>query len=81
MDHIVFTFASTRDAIAAERACLGKKINCQAIPLPREISADCGIALQIRSCDKEHVAMVLSDSNIKFSIYDNISRRLPELLP
>ncbi len=68
MDRLIVTFSSTRDAIMAERTCLQNGLACQAIPLPREISAECGIALQINPLDKDAVASLLTRSKIVFVI-------------
>jgi Protein of unknown function (DUF3343) len=57
MQKIIILFHSTRDAINAERSCLRKGISCQAIPVPRDLSAECGIALDV---DRESVVEVKS---------------------
>lgn len=41
----VLTFPSSHYALKAEKLCKGAGIKVVLIPLPREISADCGVAL------------------------------------
>jgi hypothetical protein len=57
-------FNSTREAIDAERTCLRKGISCQAIPVPRDISAECGIALEVDPKDQPAVKSLFDERNI-----------------
>ncbi len=62
--NLIVLFESTRAAIAAERACRRSGISCQAIPVPREITAECGIALQIDEGDRTAVEEVLAAEQV-----------------
>ena len=42
--HLVVTFHTTADAMAMEQACREQKAAGRLIPVPREISAGCGLA-------------------------------------
>lgn len=42
--YIVLSFHTTAEAMAWEKACLSAQIPGRLIPLPREISAGCGLA-------------------------------------
>jgi hypothetical protein len=53
-------FHSTHDAINAERALMSAKIACDVIPVPRTISADCGIAIECAP-DKSMAARKILD--------------------
>jgi hypothetical protein len=64
MERLVVIFQSTHNAIRAERLCLASGIAIQAIPVPRELSSDCGIALEIASGDKESVERLLLENSI-----------------
>lgn len=44
---MLFLFQSTHDVILAERAIRTRKIPCRVIPVPRSISSQCGMALEI----------------------------------
>ena len=41
---LVVTFRTTADAMAMEKACKEQKAEGRLIPVPREISAGCGLA-------------------------------------
>jgi hypothetical protein len=62
--NLIVLFESTRAAIAAERACRRSRISCQAIPVPREITAECGIALQIDEGDRTALEKVLAAEEV-----------------
>lgn len=42
--YLVIAFASTSDAMAMEKFCLANNVPGRLIPLPKEISAGCGLA-------------------------------------
>lgn len=42
--YMIITFATTTDAMAAEKFCLEHDIGGRLIPVPQEISAGCGLA-------------------------------------
>ena len=42
--YIVLSFRTTLDAMEWEKQCLAEKVPGRLIPLPREISAGCGLA-------------------------------------
>lgn len=50
MYHVI-TFHTTTEAMGFEKACLEKKIPGRMIPVPREISAGCGLAFRVLSED------------------------------
>ena len=64
MERLIVIFQSTYNAIKAERICLKAGVACQVIPVPREISSDCGIALEITNGDKERVGRLLENNAI-----------------
>ena len=43
-ERVVFTFHTTTDAMAAESQCKEKNLGGRMIPVPGEITADCGLA-------------------------------------
>lgn len=45
--YVVYGFASTHDALVAERALLEADMTHTTIPAPKEIGALCGIALRV----------------------------------
>ncbi len=42
--HLLLTFYTTADAMAVERICKSRGIPGRIIPVPRSITADCGMA-------------------------------------
>jgi len=64
MEKLIVIFQSTHDAIKAERLCLKAGVVCQVIPVPRELSSDCGIALEINSNGKKRVEQLLAQNAI-----------------
>lgn len=41
-----FLFNSTQDAVKSERICRGAGLAVTMVPMPREISSECGIAME-----------------------------------
>jgi Protein of unknown function (DUF3343) len=64
MEKVVIVFHSTHDAIRAERVCLRKGIRCQAIPVPRNLSAECGIALEVNRNDETAARILFEEENL-----------------
>ena len=56
-------FRSTRDAIRAERACLDTGLVVRVVPVPRQISSECGIALEIDRKLAATVKALLAEGN------------------
>jgi hypothetical protein len=48
----------------AEKLLKGKGIKIDLIPVPREISSDCGVAIQLRWEDRQDTLSVLEGSSI-----------------
>ena len=64
MGTVVAIFGSTHEVIRAERVCSAAGIQCQAVPVPRSVSAGCGIALEIADEDRAKAESVLAAANI-----------------
>ncbi len=67
-DGNIFLFRSTHDAIAAEQALIGKGLSPRVIPVPKEISPDCGIALSVVDEELETAKDELGRLGIGFTI-------------
>ena len=65
MKKYIILFNSTHWVIMAERLCQKAGISCQAIPVPRQFTSDCGIALEINEQDKNAVEQILKDNFIQ----------------
>jgi hypothetical protein len=47
MNRLIVLFHSTRGVIRGEKICKQGGISCKVIPVPREFSSECGMALDI----------------------------------
>ena len=63
---LVISFNKTTDAMAVEEYCLKNNIEGRLIPLPKEISAGCGLAWKCEINNKENMLRVLIDIGIKY---------------
>lgn len=67
---LIISFNRTTDAMAFEDYALKNSISGRLIPLPKEISAGCGLSWKCNISDKDIILKALDDINIK---YDKIS--------
>ena len=68
----VFLFESIHRVMRAEKLLKGKGIKIDLIPVPREISSDCGVAIEL-SVDSEEEAFHFLEEN-KVSILECYAR-------
>ena len=64
---LVVTFDATAAAMAAEKYCLEKGVPGRLIPVPREITAGCGLAWKAEVDQKEAVTAALEAAGIAYS--------------
>ncbi len=64
-EKLVLTFQSTTAAMAMEKACMQKKTPGRLIPVPREISAGCGMAWCAPREAKEAVLQTAEEAHIE----------------
>ena len=62
---LIVTFHTTADAMAMEKACKGKSEG-RLIPVPRELSAGCGISWCSALTEKNTVEQILSEAGIEY---------------
>lgn len=67
---LVISFNKTTDAMATEDYCLKNNVKGRLIPLPKEISAGCGLAWKCDIGQKKEMEELLSKINIT---YDKMS--------
>ena len=65
MQYSVVLFHSTTGALQAEKRLKGKGIATKLIPVPRQLSADCGVCLRVRREDEPEVKKVLEEERIE----------------
>ena len=62
---LVVTFHTTADAMAMEKACKEQTAPGRIIPVPRAISAGCGLSWCADLSDKERIAEVMQSVGIQ----------------
>ena len=70
---LVISFKRTVDAMAFEEYCLKNNVSGRLIPLPKEISAGCGLAWKCEVTMVDEMKKVLSELKIE---YDKMSEIL-----
>jgi hypothetical protein len=65
MTKTIATFRSTRNVIKAEKLCRALNINCKVIPVPRGISSECGMALEIAPQDEDSAKAAFLNENLE----------------
>jgi hypothetical protein len=66
----VFIFESTRAVIKAEGTVRSAGIDCKVIPVPRSISPQCGMALEIPDDKAQTGTRMLTEIGIAVKIFD-----------
>jgi hypothetical protein len=64
---VVFGFASTHDALAAEAAMHAADVDVTPIPTPRDLGAGCGIALRVLPEDEDRAARATVEAGVTHS--------------
>ena len=64
---LVVTFDATAAAMAVEKYCLERGVPGRLIPVPREITAGCGLAWKAEVGQEEAVTAALESAGIAFS--------------
>ena len=60
----VFVFESVHRVMKAEKLLKGKGIKIDLIPVPREISSDCGVAIELSEESEEKASLILRENRI-----------------
>jgi hypothetical protein len=63
-DYRVVLFHSTSHALRAEKILQQAGFRIKMIPTPRQLSADCGVALRFDGADEEGVAATLAQNQV-----------------
>ena len=62
---LVVTFHTTADAMAMEKACKERQVPGRIIPVPRAISAGCGLSWCAELSDREQIELMMRDVGIQ----------------
>jgi hypothetical protein len=65
MQYSVVLFHSITGALQAEKRLKGKGIATKLIPVPRQLSSDCGVCLRFEQKDEPEVRSVLEEERIE----------------
>ena len=65
-DYSVVLFYSTSGAIRAEKLTIEAGLRVKLIPVPRQLSSDCGVCLRFESADTDQVRAILNGAPIEF---------------
>ena len=64
----VVLFESVSHALQAERIAKAEGIPCKLIPVPRQLSSDCGVCLRFGVADREQVQRALTGKIDNFEV-------------
>ncbi len=64
-NHGVILFYTTSSALKAEKNLMKQGFEVKLIPVPRELSSDCGVALRFNWKDRELIAAQLASTNVE----------------
>jgi hypothetical protein len=56
---------STSYALKAEKVLQGAGVVCKLIPVPRQLSSDCGVCVRVKQEDSKLVLDLLADSQVQ----------------
>lgn len=70
----LIAFNSTSSAIRAEKELKLNDIEVKVLPVPREITASCGLSIRIKTEDLEKAMSTLKEENIDVAGYYNVSK-------
>ena len=65
-EYVIYTFHTTTAAMAMEKACEKMQIPGRLIPVPREITAGCGLSFRILKEEQEQYADQIAQLGIPF---------------
>jgi hypothetical protein len=65
MKHSVVLFYSTSSALQAEKLLKKEGITTKLIPVPRQLSSDCGICLRFEKPEEARVKVILEEGKVE----------------
>ena len=63
---LIITFSTTTQAMAMEKFCAQQGLPGRIIPVPREITAGCGLSWKADPAQKEQLEAALAESGMKW---------------
>ncbi len=65
-NRLVITFHTTTDAMAMENVCKTENVAGRLIPVPRIITAGCGLAWSAPPSEEENLCKLMAEKGIRF---------------
>ena len=65
-EYMAILVYTTSHALKAEKLLTKARIACKLIPVPRNLSSDCGVCLRIKQLDEEEAVSVLNVAKLEF---------------
>ncbi len=75
--NIFLIFTSTRAVIKAEECLRANDVDCQVIPVPKDISSECGMALSLADQLRERAVALLGEIGIEVRVHEPAGSRAP----
>ena len=63
---LILTFATTTQAMAVEKFCAQQKLPGRLIPVPREITAGCGLSWKAQPEEKDSLIAALTEAGLQW---------------
>jgi hypothetical protein len=76
MSRLLLLFDATRAVIRAEKLCRQNGVSCKIIPVPKKISPECGMSIEIKEEDRGRVAALLDEAGLQVTWYNPISGKM-----
>ncbi|MCI0515300.1 DUF3343 domain-containing protein [candidate division KSB1 bacterium] len=70
--YVVILVYSTSHAMRIEQLLIRAKIECKLIPVPRQLSSDCGVCVRLHLHDKDKALQSVNNSQIEIQGIFNI---------
>jgi selenide,water dikinase len=75
--NILLLFISTRAVIKAEECLRANAVDCQVVPVPKDISSECGMAISITDELQERAASLLAQSGLEVRMHRPAGAKRP----
>ncbi|MCD7877835.1 MAG: DUF3343 domain-containing protein, partial [Cloacibacillus porcorum] len=69
------TFDTTHMALFFEKACRAEGLSVKIVPVPRQISASCGLACSYPCGELEHIKNIVGDKEIEVAEYHKLASK------
>lgn len=77
MTTVYLIFTSTRSVIKGEECLRSHGIDCQVIPVPKDISSECGMALSLAADVREQAEALLREIGLEVGVHEPAGKRIP----